>query len=127
MSQISRAFSCSSSRVCIRPIWASRARVQAPIRSVPTCEALCKTRAPKANTDAAPAGVVGAQQTNPTGFDTFYHVCKRDDSGANVCPVGPGETIISPCGCLDDFPEAVVMMQTVRLAGADLVCTARAR
>jgi hypothetical protein len=95
--------------------------------SVPACEAICKTRAPKANTDAALAGVVGAQQTNPTGFDTFYHVCKLDGSGANICPAGPGETIISPCGCLDDFPEAVVMMQTVRLAGADLVCTARAR
>jgi hypothetical protein len=91
--------------------------------SVPACEAICKARAPKANTDAAPDGVVGARQTDPTGFDTFYHVCKAD----NVCPAGPGETVISPCGCLDDFPEAVVMMQSVRLAGADLVCTARTR
>lgn len=91
--------------------------------SVPACEAVCKTRAPKANTAAAPDGVVGAQQTNPTGFDTFYHACKAD----NMCPAGPGETIVSPCGCLDDFPEAVAMMQTVRLAGADLVCTARTR
>lgn len=91
--------------------------------SVPACEAICKTRAPKANADAAPDGVVGARQTNPTGFDTFYHVCRAD----NVCPAGPGETIVSPCGCLDDFPEAVVMMQTVRLAGADLACTATAR
>lgn len=95
--------------------------------SVPVCEAICKTRAPKINSDAAPDGVVGAQQTNPTGFDSFYHVCKLDGSGVPMCPAGPGETIVSPCGCLDDFPEAVVMMQTVRLAGADLVCTARAR
>ena len=91
--------------------------------SVPACEAVCKTRAPKANSDAAPAGVVGAQQTSPTGFDTFYHACSLD----NVCPAGPGETIVTPCGCLDTFPEAVVMMQTVRLAGADLACTATAR
>ena len=91
--------------------------------SVPACEAICKTRAPKANTEAAPDGVVGARQTNSTGFDTFYHVCKAN----NVCPAGPDETVISPCGCLDDFPEAVVMMQSVRLAGADLVCTARTR
>ena len=91
--------------------------------SVPACEAVCKTRSAKANTDAAPAGVVGAQQTSPTGFDTFYHAC----SPGNVCPAGPGETIVTPCGCLDTFPEAVVMMQTVRLAGADLACTATAR
>ena len=91
--------------------------------SVPRCEAVCKTRAPKANADAAPDGVVGARQTNPTGWDTFYHACTSD----NVCPAGPGEQIVSSCGCLDDFPEAVVMMQTVRLAGADLACTATAR
>ncbi len=91
--------------------------------SVPACEAICKTRAPKANTDAAPAGVVGDKQNAPTGYDTFYHACSAD----NACPAGPGEEIVSACGCLDDFPEAVVMMQTVRLAGADLVCTGTVR
>ncbi len=91
--------------------------------SVPRCEAICKTRAPKANADAAPAGVVGALQTNPKGWDTFYHACTRN----NVCPAGPGEQVVSACGCLDDFPEAVVMMQTVRLAGADLACMATVR
>lgn len=91
--------------------------------SVPACEAICKTRAPKVNADAAPAGVVGTQQNEPTGFNTFYHGCQPD----NVCPLGPGEEIVSACGCLDDFPEAVVMMQAVRLAGADLACTAETR
>lgn len=95
--------------------------------SVPECEAICKTHAPKANTDAAPAGVVGAQQNNPVGWDTFYHACTTGSSGASICPTGPGETMVSPCGCLDDFPEAVVMMQTVRLAGADLACTSARR
>jgi hypothetical protein len=91
--------------------------------TVPACEPICKTRAPRVNTAAAPAGVVGSQQNNPASFDTFYHSCSTD----NVCPTGPGEEIVSACGCLDDFPEAVVMMQTVRLAGADLVCTGTVR
>lgn len=91
--------------------------------SVNACEPVCKTRAPKVNTGAAPAGVVGAQQNDPAGYDIFYHSCSSD----NVCPTGDGEEIVSACGCLDDFPEAVVMMQTVRLAGADLVCTAASR
>ncbi|MBL0914770.1 MAG: hypothetical protein IBJ13_04445 [Sphingopyxis sp.] len=95
--------------------------------SVPACEAICKTRAPKPNSDAAPDGVVGARQVSPTGWDHFYHACTLDGAGASVCPAGPGEDIVSPCGCLDDFPEAVVMMQAVRLAGADLACTASAR
>ena len=88
--------------------------------SVPACEPICKTRAPRVNNAAAPAGVVGSQQNDPASFDIFYHSCGTN----NVCPAGPGEEIVSACGCLDDFPEAVVMMQTVRLAGADLVCTA---
>ena len=87
--------------------------------SVPACEPVCKTRAPKANAQAALDGIVGAKQNVPTGYDTFFHACTSD----NQCPAGPGEEIVSACGCLDDFPEAVVMMQTVRLAGADLVCT----
>ena len=87
--------------------------------SVAACEPVCKTRAPKTNSEAAPDGVVGAKQNAPTGYDTFFHACTAD----NQCPAGPGEEVVSACGCLDDFPEAVVMMQTVRLAGADLVCT----
>lgn len=87
--------------------------------SVPACEPICKTRAPRANSAVAPDGVVGTKQNDPAGWDTFYHACTTD----NQCPTGPGEEIVSACGCLDDFPEAVVMMQSMRLAGADMVCT----
>ena len=68
----------------------------------------------------APAGAVSEKQNDPTGWDSFYHVCSAD----SVCPLGEGEEMVTPCGCIDDFPEAVVMMQTVRLAGSDLACTA---
>lgn len=91
--------------------------------SVAACEPICKTRAPKANSAVAVDGVVGARQNDPAGWDIFYHSCAND----TVCPLGEGEELISACGCLDDFPEAVVMMQTVRLSGADLVCTAEIR
>ena len=75
------------------------------------------------NSGVAPAGTVAQKQNVPVGWDSFYHACTSD----NVCPLGPGEEIVSNCGCLDDFPEAVVMMQTVRLAGSDLACTAASR
>lgn len=91
--------------------------------TVSSCEAICKTRAPKVNVDAATSGVVGEKQNQPSGYDTFYHSCGSD----NRCPLGTGEELVSDCGCIDDFPEAVVMMQTVRLGGADLVCTATQR
>jgi len=95
--------------------------------TVPACEAICKTRAPKANSDAAVDGVVGAKQNAPVGYDTFYHSCTTTSAGVSQCPLGAGEELVSDCGCLDDFPEAVVMMQTVRLGGADMICTSEAR
>jgi hypothetical protein len=91
--------------------------------TVSSCEAVCKTRAPKINADAAVAGVVGSKQNDPTSYDTFYHAC----TSANICPLGSGEELVTDCGCIDDFPEAVVMMQSLRLSGADLVCTATKR
>jgi hypothetical protein len=91
--------------------------------SVAACEPICKTRAPKANSDVAVDGVVGARQNDPAGWDIYFHSCTTN----NACPLGEGEELISACGCLDDFPEAVVMMQTVRLSGADLVCRAEAQ
>ncbi|WP_088182669.1 hypothetical protein [Sphingobium sp. Z007] len=91
--------------------------------SVNACEPICKTRKPQANSAAAPDGVTGSKQTNPIGWDTFYHACQD----SNVCPAGEGEDLVQGCGCIDDFPEAVVMMQTVRLGGADMVCTSAVR
>ncbi|MDF0487730.1 hypothetical protein PX554_06280 [Sphingomonas sp. H39-1-10] len=91
--------------------------------SVNACEAVCKTRRPQVNTAAALDGVTGAKQNDPTGWDTIYHACQDN----NVCPAGDGEQLVEGCGCIDDFPEAVVMMQTVRLGGTDLVCTGTQR
>lgn len=95
--------------------------------SVPACEPICKTRAVKANSGVAVDGVVAAKQNTPVGYDTFYHACTTDSAGSDHCPIGPGEALVSACGCIDDFPEAVVMMQTVRLGGADMICTSEAR
>ncbi|GBH29946.1 hypothetical protein MBESOW_P1200 [Sphingobium xenophagum] len=91
--------------------------------SVSACEPICKTRKAQANTAVAPDGVTGSKQTDPTGWDYYYRTCQD----SNVCPAGDGEELVEGCGCLDDFPEAAVMMQTVRLGGADMVCTSSVR
>lgn len=90
---------------------------------VAACEPICKTRAPKANDGVGEAAPVATLQTSPTGWNSFYHGC----DSAGQCPLGPGEELVSACGCLDDFPEAVTMMQSLRLAGADISCNVEAR
>ncbi|MFQ3896672.1 hypothetical protein [Sphingobium sp. R-7] len=91
--------------------------------SVNACEPICKTRKAQVNIAAAPDGVTGSRQTDPLGWDYHYHACQEND----VCPAGEGEELVQGCGCIDDFPEAVVMMQTVHLGGADMVCTSAVR
>lgn len=91
--------------------------------SVNACEPICKTRKAQVNIAAALDGVTGSRQTDPMGWDYHYHACQEND----VCPAGEGEELVQGCGCIDDFPEAVVMMQTVRLGGADMVCTSAVR
>ncbi|MES2301102.1 MAG: hypothetical protein V4521_03360, partial [Pseudomonadota bacterium] len=91
--------------------------------SVNACEPICKTRKAQVNIAAAPDGVTGSRQSDPMSWDYFYHACQ--DNG--VCPAGTGEELVQGCGCIDDFPEAVVMMQTVRLGGGDMVCTSAVR
>jgi hypothetical protein len=89
--------------------------------TVNACEPVCKTRKAQGNTAAALDGVTGSKQNSPVGWDYLYHACQDN----NVCPVGDGEELVQGCGCIDDFPEAVVMMQSMRLGGSDLICTGR--
>ena len=91
--------------------------------SVNACEPICKTRKAQVNIAAAPDGLTGSRQSDPMGWDDHYHACQEN----GVCPAGEGEELVQGCGCIDDFPEAVAMMQTVRLGGADMVCTSAVR
>ncbi|NOW48398.1 hypothetical protein FHW96_004586 [Novosphingobium sp. SG751A] len=91
--------------------------------TVNACEPVCKTRKAQGNTAAALDGVTGSKQNSPVGWDYLYHACQDN----NVCPVGDGEELVQGCGCIDDFPEAVVMMQSMRLGGSDLICTGTVR
>lgn len=86
------------------------------------CEQICKVSVGEVDTEVASSGVVGALHKNPNTKKYIYHSC-----AGNVCPVGPGETIVNDCGCLNDFNDAVTIMQTFRLAGQDLTCTTGTR
>lgn len=86
------------------------------------CEQICKVSLDTVDTEVASSGVVGALHKNPNTKNYTYHSC-----AGNVCPVGPGETIVNDCGCLNEFNDAVTIMQTFRLAGQDLTCTTGTR
>lgn len=84
------------------------------------CINMCKTRKPKNTPDMALSGQVN--KDNKTGvvkYDNFYYEC---DAG-NQCPAEPGEEVIKACQCLNEFAEASAIMQVIRQAGQDMICS----
>jgi len=84
-----------------------------------TCELACKTRIPKNDTQVTVSGDVTAMRNPATSYDFFYRVCDQN----NHCPAGAGEEIVKECQCLNDFAEAATIIQTLRVAGKDTICT----
>lgn len=86
---------------------------------VPACVSACKTRRERTRNDVGRSGVVSDANTSPATYDMLYHECDQD----NVCPLGPGEEIVKDCGCIDEFAEASVVMQLIRMGGQDIICS----
>jgi hypothetical protein len=84
-----------------------------------TCTKTCKTRKEKPLIDLTLDGTVGSQHNKNTGYDYFYYECPED----NRCPVGDGEEMIKACQCINEFAEAAAILQTLRLAGQDIICS----
>lgn len=89
-----------------------------PAPTLDTCEHTCKTVKSEEADSVAGMGSAMSQRTIPNTNDYTYYVCQQ-----GVCPAGPGETIVTPCGCMDEFNEATAQMQANRLGAKDLLCT----
>lgn len=87
--------------------------------AVPACVQVCKTKKTRMANDVAVSGLVMDKRTTNTTTDVFYHEC--DSSSA--CPLGVGETLVKGCACLNEWAEAASIMQTLRMAGGDTVCS----
>lgn len=87
--------------------------------NVPTCEPACKTRKSSTDTQISVSGPVGAMRKD--GADTYsyaYRPCIN-----NSCPAEPGEEILLDCQCINEFAQAAVIIQTLRLSGNDNICS----
>jgi len=90
--------------------------------SLPTmgsCEKTCKTISDIEGDEVAGMGAESAMRTLTRSSEFQYKKCQSGD----VCPLLPGERVVSPCECTHFFGEATARMQAGRLAGKDLLCT----
>ncbi|EGJ7693505.1 conjugal transfer protein TraN [Escherichia coli] len=88
--------------------------------TVGPCINMCKTRKPKTTPDMSISGQV--DKNNSSGlikYDNFYYECDAN----NACPSGSGEEVIKACQCLNEFAEASAIMQVIRQAGQDMICS----
>jgi hypothetical protein len=83
------------------------------------CDLSCKVSRPKVVDGITLNGLQAANRTGTASTEVVYKSCGPTSS----CPLLPGEALISDCGCLDEFPEALVAMQAMRMGGFDQICT----
>lgn len=86
------------------------------------CELACKVRRPVTDTQASLGGHTAQYRVTTQAYDYFYKNCWY-----GTCPVGAGEEIDIDCRCINEFAEAAVTMQSLRMAGADLICSSQMR
>jgi hypothetical protein len=88
--------------------------------TVGPCINMCKTRKAKQTPDMAVSGQIDKNnKPGVTKYDNFYYEC----DATNQCPSGAGEEVIKACQCLNEFAEAAAIMQVVRQAGQDMICS----
>jgi len=90
-----------------------------------TCTQACKTRTPREGTDVAGLGSSGCttpgdcMQNQNLHYDFYYHECDTN----NGCPIGAGEELVQACQCINEFAESAAIMQSMRMASRDMICT----
>ena len=91
-----------------------------PAQATPACTQSCETSSPQMGGNVGDQ--VGATNSlNTTGLPLVYSF--KECTSAGACPTNPGETLVTPCGCRNDFARAASMMQTLRMSGQDAICT----
>lgn len=88
------------------------------VKSVPECINVCKTKKLR---EMPVIGIKGTNKINknPEQYDISYNECTLDEK----CPVGNGEEVVTPCQCVNQFAEATAIMQVLRMAGQDMICS----
>ena len=83
-----------------------------------SCQRMCKTRKPRPGQAMGQMGSTGQLNPSSPAWDYTY----RDCMAADVCPLDPGEDVVSACNCDSNFMEAVTLMQTIRMTAQDMQC-----
>lgn len=84
------------------------------------CPEVCKVKVIEDMPDVGEQGPISTKNTALPKVSYEYRECQN-----GACPYDPakGEEMVQKCGCLTDFNDALVVLQAIRLAGQDIICT----
>jgi hypothetical protein len=86
--------------------------------SVDRCTLQCKVKIPGYANEVTVFGLTGDNLKENSRDETEYRPCAE-----NACPISAGEELVQDCGCINGFTDAAMMLQMIRLAGSDMICT----
>lgn len=89
-----------------------------PLPAHDECEKACKTRRSRMDSQVVLSGHSEQFQTSTNSYDILYRTCIDDR-----CPAEPDEEVLKDCQCLNEFAEAASILQMLRLAGQDTLCS----
>lgn len=81
------------------------------------CAMQCRVIRTTARGEFNTSGTETQQRDTDQTTEVFTRQCEN-----SACPVGDGETIIEPCGCLNQFAQVAAAMEVMKLAAKDMVC-----
>lgn len=82
------------------------------------CEMGCKVTIDSKNHQNTTATSTWEYNKNTSDIVTYYKSCIN-----GACPIESGETLIQDCQCLNDFTKSASMMQSMRNASKDMICS----
>jgi hypothetical protein len=85
-----------------------------------TAELVCQTELRTADDQVSVNGVT-SEFRDPTSGERIIRIYRP--CANNVCPIEPGETMISDCSVMQDFARVLTDTQLIRLGGKDMTCS----
>jgi hypothetical protein len=120
--------------------WVSSGRKSFYLGSGPEgadCEFACKVKVVEPKTDVCLRNSSSAYdlqygtKTEKTGVSVtasyYYKPCVEVATNTWSCPVEQGEEMVDDCKCINNFGQAASIMQAIRMAGQDFICSSGKR
>lgn len=88
------------------------------------CTSVCKVRKEVSVSTTLQGTKDKNKKQKKQQFEISYKECYIPvGDSENKCDLDDGEAIVTPCKCQSAFAEATAMMQIMRLAGQDMICS----